>query len=73
MLPHAHYLILFFISQEDLEKLLIAERQKIEDQREEVLRLQKEYEKSRETVAKQLDHKQSFDDDSVESKNFFFI
>lgn len=38
-----------------MEKSLIAERQKIEEQRNEVLRLQTEYEKSRQAVSKNFD------------------
>ena len=38
-----------------MEQLLIAERQRIENQRQEVLRLQDEYEKSREVAAKNID------------------
>ena len=42
-----------------MEKILIEERQKIEDQRQEVLRLQQEYEKSRETGAEILEETNS--------------
>ena len=56
-----------------MEKVLIAERQQIESQRNEVLRLQTEYEKSREAVSKNLDEDGNMAEMSDDSESYFHL